>query len=229
MTQEDTTTDRLVSIIQLIQLGKRTGVMVVKRGEGRTLEEGMIAFVNGQFTQAQIGRYSGSDAMNRLSAWGTCRFNFTPSDTSEEDTLLAPKSFKEVRSHIGDQRVTGDLSDSGDQRVTGDLSDSGEQSAQRLRHSTGPVTPLPRGDLNYLSHLLSPIPYRRVDIDTALHVLNRKKLTRAHHRLLLLIDGKRSIKDLVRLMGRNEKEVQLLLIGLEQAIIISFHPSPPSE
>ena len=217
MTQEDTTTDRLVSIIQLIQLGKRTGVMVVKRGEGRTLEEGTITFVNGQFTQAQIGRYSGSDAMNRLSAWGTCRFTFTPSDTPEEDTLSASKSFKGVRSHRGDQRVTENLSD------------SGNQAPQRLRHSTEPVTPLPRGDLNYLSHLLSPIPYRRVDIDTALHVLNRKKLTRAHHRLLLLIDGKRSIKDLVRLMGRNEKEVQLLLIGLEQAIIISFHPSPPSE
>src|SRR5260370_19887393 len=127
MTQQDTATDRLISIIQLIQLGKRTGVLTVKRGEGNALEEGMITFTNGQVIQAQTGRYNGSEAMNRLSAWGACRFIFASSDTPEEDTLPSPKSFKGVSSVIGDQRVTGNLSGSGDQRVTGNLSGSGDQ------------------------------------------------------------------------------------------------------
>src|SRR5205807_8030735 len=103
---------------------RRTGVLTVKRGEGNTLEEGMITFANGQIIQAQTGRYSGSEAKNRLSAWGTCRFIFASSDTPEEDTLPTPKSFKGMSSVTEDRRVTGNLSGSGDQHVTGEIAGS---------------------------------------------------------------------------------------------------------
>jgi hypothetical protein len=216
MTQQETTTDRLVSIIQLVQLGKRTGILTVKRGEGRVLEEGIVTFVNGQAIQAQVGRYSGSEAMKRLSAWETCRFIFAPSDTPEEDTLPSPKSFKGVGSSIGGQRVTENLSGSAD------------QFPQRPMHSRELITPPPTRDLNYLLHLLSSVPYCRVEMSSALHLLEQMKLTRFHRRLLLLIDGRRSIQELVRLMGRNEKEMQTLLNDLEQALIISIRPVPHS-
>ena len=206
MTQQDTATDRLVSIIQLIQLGKRSGVLRVKRGEGRSLEEGMITFANRQVIESHTGRHSGPDALNRLSAWEACRFIFSPSDMPEDDTLLSPQSFKGVKSLTGDQRVTGNLPG------------SRYQSPQRSGPSTGPITP-PLG----VSYPPSPVPYRKLEVNTALNLLERKKLSRTHRRLLLLIDGQRSTQELVRLMGRNEKEVQVLLYDLEQAIIIGFY------
>jgi len=216
MTQQETATDRLVSIIQLIQLGRRTGVLTVKRGEGRALEEGMVTFVNGQVLQAHMGRYNGPEAMTRLSAWETCRFIFAPSDMPEEDRLPSLTSFKEADSGRGDQHVTGNLFRSGD------------QFPQRSMRSREPITPPPMSDLNHLLSPLSPVPYCRVEISIALHLLERKKLTRFHRRLLLLIDGQRSIQELVRLMGRNEKEIQIFLNDLEQALIISFRPIPRS-
>jgi hypothetical protein len=208
MTQQETATDRLVSIIQLIQLGKRTGTLGVRRGEGNVLEEGTIVFANGQIIQVQTGRYSGSEAMSRLSAWETCRFVFSPTDTPEEDTLLAPKSFRRVDTMTGEERITNH-------------SHSGYQSPYS-RPSTGPITPLPIGDLSYLSQPLSPVPYRKLEMTTALNLLERKKFGRTHRRLLLLIDGQRSTQELVRLMGRNEQEVQSLLNDLERAVIIGF-------
>jgi hypothetical protein len=107
----------------------------------------------------------------------------------------------------------------GDQRITGNLSGSRYQSPQGSEPSTGPITPPPLE----VSHPPSPVPYRKLEINTALNLLERKKLSRIHCRLLLLIDGQRSTQELVRLMGRNQREVQVLLNDLEQAIIIGFH------
>ena len=81
----------------------------------------------------------------------------------------------------------------------------------------GPITP----SLG-VSHPPSPVPYRKLEINTALNLLERKKLSRAHRRLLLLIDGQRSTQELARLMGRDEKEVQVLLNDLKQSVIIEF-------
>jgi Domain of unknown function (DUF4388) len=210
MTQQETATDRLVSIIQLIQLGKRSGVLKVRRGEGRTLEEGMIIFANGQVIESHTSRYGGSDAMNRLSAWEACRFIFSPSDTPD-DPLSSPKSFKGVKSPTGDRPITENLPGPGPR-------------PQSLRGPsgplTGPITP-PLG----VSYPPSPVPYRKLEINTALNLLERKKLSRAHRHLLLLIDGQRSTQELVRLMGRNEKDVRALLKDLEQAVIIGFYIS----
>lgn len=87
--QQETATERLVKVIQTVQIGRRTGVLAARRGEGVTLEEGAISFVNGQVTEASAGRRSGSEALNWLSAWSHCRYTFTPSAAS---TLALPAS-----------------------------------------------------------------------------------------------------------------------------------------
>jgi hypothetical protein len=84
----ETATDRLVSIIQLIQFGKRTGVLTARRGEGVALEEGSITFSKGQVTRASIGRHTGAEALNMLTTWGNCRFLFLSSDETETGPFL---------------------------------------------------------------------------------------------------------------------------------------------
>jgi len=92
MTQrQEATTDRLVNVIQSIQLGRRTGTLMARRGVGVTLEEGIVTFVNGRVTEARVGRRGGSLALNWLSTWGYCRYTFVL-PTTDEILPLAPSS-----------------------------------------------------------------------------------------------------------------------------------------
>ena len=78
-----TTTDRLLNVIQVLQLGKKTGHLVVERGVQQTREEGEIVFSNGQVLQAYAGRLQGQEALNWLSTWSNCRFLFVTETTDK--------------------------------------------------------------------------------------------------------------------------------------------------
>jgi hypothetical protein len=71
----ETTTNNLADVIQVIQIGHRTGTLTVERGENSTFEEGMIVFVNGQIIDAKCGQQNGPVALGWLTTWTTCRFS----------------------------------------------------------------------------------------------------------------------------------------------------------
>jgi hypothetical protein len=71
--QNATITNSLANVIQVIQLGRKSGVLTVERGEGTTFEEGVITFVNGQAVDALTELANGPDALRWLGSWGTCR------------------------------------------------------------------------------------------------------------------------------------------------------------
>jgi hypothetical protein len=79
--QREAVTDRLVSVIANIKIERRNGRLLVRRGEGRTSEEGALTFVQGQITLARVGRRHGSEALNWLSTWGQTRYVFLDADT----------------------------------------------------------------------------------------------------------------------------------------------------
>ncbi|MBE3558111.1 MAG: DUF4388 domain-containing protein, partial [Ktedonobacteraceae bacterium] len=64
-----TATDQILNVIQVIQLGKKSGLLTVEREEGAILEQGEIAFVHGQIAQARCGQLSGQQALNKISSW----------------------------------------------------------------------------------------------------------------------------------------------------------------
>ncbi|HKF38536.1 MAG TPA: DUF4388 domain-containing protein, partial [Ktedonobacteraceae bacterium] len=64
--QRETTTDRLADVIEVAQLGQKTGLLTVERGNGITFEEGSITFVDGQVTEASAGGRNGFEAFNWL-------------------------------------------------------------------------------------------------------------------------------------------------------------------
>ncbi len=72
----ETMTDSLAAIIQIIHLGYQSGTLTVERGEGRTLEEGIIVFASGRVVEARLGQYRGMAAFNVLNSWQACRFSF---------------------------------------------------------------------------------------------------------------------------------------------------------
>src|ERR1700730_16853631 len=87
--QNATITNSLANVIQVIQLGRKSGVLTVERGEGMTFEEGVITFVNGQTVDAQTALYNFQDALRWLGSWGTCRYEFIPTPTAKLPSIPA--------------------------------------------------------------------------------------------------------------------------------------------
>lgn len=212
--QQETATDRLVKVIQTIQIGRRTGVLTARRGEGVTLDEGAISFVNGQVMEASAGRRRGSEALNWLSTWSYCLYTFTPSIASE----LALPAARTLDTAEQDTVVTAPLANGSSQ----------------VPFSSRQTTPLPTVDEDVPrsgppgapTHV-SVVPYRTQQIDAGLHIIDGVGLSRSHRHLFLLINGQRSIAELVRLMGRSQQEINGLLQDLERAAIIRVVYTPP--
>ena len=195
--QQETATDRLVSVIQAIQLGRKTGLLTVKRGEGITLEEGSITFVNGQITVAGVGRRSHSEALNWLSTWGHCRFTFVLSESNSSPrttgTLDIPYPLPSSSIQPPTPRQTSPLG-----------VDTNHKTSEQLH------------DLDHVP----TAPYRTRQLDLALRIMEQLGLSRTHRHLFFLIDGQRSTAELIRLLGRSKHEVEQLLYDLEQATLI---------
>src|SRR5690349_20757186 len=78
MTQRRVTaTKQLSTVISVIQLGKKTGLLSVERGKGPTFEEGTITFLQGQIVNAVLGSLQSRDAMASLSGWKDCHFSLS--------------------------------------------------------------------------------------------------------------------------------------------------------
>lgn len=172
MDQRGAATDNLGDVIRIAQFVRKSGTLLVERGEvGTTFEEGSITFVEGQVTDARAGQRYGAGAFNWLQTWGSCRFTFIPLQSSPS-------------------QPTRSMAD----RSTGRL------------HT--PPTP----------NTIVPYPIR--DAREVLPLFGSMRLTRTHRQLFLLIDGQRSIPELIRLFARGDGEVYALLADLERAGLI---------
>jgi hypothetical protein len=200
--QKETITNSLADVIQVIQLSRKSGMLTVERGEGEKFEEGMITFVNGQAVEAQTAAFNGQNALSWLSSWGTCRFAFIPTPTSEIPSipLVSTPTFEQRMRDTGTHP-----------RIP--ISPLRESAARRQagNNGTGQV-------ISFIS--ASAVPHLVIPLEESLRYVDQLGLSRQHRRLLLLVDGQRNVAEMVRLIGRTLYEVQQLLADLEQAKII---------
>jgi len=87
--QRETLTDSLANILQILQLGYRSGTLTVEREAGNAIEEGYIVFVNGRVVDAQLQPYHGMEALRALQTWGSCRFAFL--DANDPGVVPPPR------------------------------------------------------------------------------------------------------------------------------------------
>jgi hypothetical protein len=215
--QRELLTDRLVSVISSIQREGGSGVLMVKRGEGIFLEEGTLVFVNGQITEARIGRLRDAGARNLLSTWEKCRYLFMPS-SSEAGVGGSPHNLS------AGGRDTDPLSF----RSPAHMSNTSR---------TDPQTPMPSslkgrgrpgeagegegfGEKGRGEAPAERAPFLIQHLDVALRLIEQQGLSRAHRQLLFLIDGRRSIMDLERLTRKSGSELYKLLEDLERVHVI---------
>ena len=184
-----TTTNQFSTVIDALQLGKKTGFLTVERGEGEAFEEGTIAFVNGQVVDATLGPYQGRDAATKLFSWQACRFSFV---------AMTPEQ-------IGPRQ--------GMPPVLARPVEAGEVD-KRSQYRLSLVNP---GAYEKLSRRPVQIAYDLESLEAILSIIDRQGFTRAHRRLFLLIDGKRSVEELAMLVRRTPDEVIALLKDLDNA------------
>jgi hypothetical protein len=104
------------------------------------------------------------------------------------------------------------------------------ESASPTSSSTGPL-PVPSAGTRRTTGALAPearelpapyaaIPYRLWQIQEALPDFQRLGLSRVHRQLFMLVDGRRSVYELMTLIRRHPQEVFALLADLERAGLI---------
>ncbi len=71
-----TNADRLSNIIEVVELGRRSGLLTVERGSNQNTEQGEVYFTQGRATYAAVEGLRGRDALSVLAGWGQCRFAF---------------------------------------------------------------------------------------------------------------------------------------------------------
>jgi len=188
--QRGTETSRLANVIEVIQLGRKTGVLTVERETDSFPEIGEITFAGGQITQARCNRgMQGQSALLWLKSWEACRFTFVPSQEIARTTQPLPAVH-----HNGLK-----------------------QKQRETQPHPVPSAPLHAPSLN--ADLLA-VPQRTQLLDHALHRIEQAHLSRAHRQIFLLVGGQRNVAELLRLTGRGQDEVLKLLRDLAYIDVI---------
>lgn len=233
MTEQFLSTSRLGNVIQLIALGKQTGVLKAIRGLGSTREQGEIHFVNGQPTFAGLGQMIGNAALTVMQNWGECQYIFLEGPLPQpERSPYQSDALGHAREnplpHSGPlgARPTAPFPPSPNRQITGIPSyttplpyNPGPDGANRVNRNTGNLSY--RGT-NPFSGPLPPISPRRDALPgsfipqrlASMERLEDLPLDRRERMVLLLVDGRRSLNDLVRLTRRSEQEIQAILSHL---------------
>lgn len=237
--QQETVTDRLVSIIQTIQLRRGTGVLTARRGEGITTEEGTIVFTNGQVTDAKVGRRKGTEAVNNLSTWGNCLYRFSSSNPQDNilQFLAPPPSTPLQIPSVGANRPSSSFTPVSPLRRFTSANPSGSQgpnganlSGSQSINASGLEQAPPRV-LEFSPGYLSPtsIPHHIVPMEAALRQIEQGGLSRTHRQVFLLISGQRPIAELMRLAGRSYEDIYPILQDLERADLIRILSDRPPQ
>jgi hypothetical protein len=224
-------TDQLINVIQVLQLGRKTGELTAERQIGPQIEVGVIKFVRGQVTFAQCGQLSGQSALHSLQIWGQCRFVFTNA-TGEKNTgplqhnnLSVPN--QPMRQDSSTLPALRAVSPARPSNNTGSLSarpsnNTGSLSA-RPSNNTGSLAARPSNSTGSLSSLANLVPRRMFSADEGMYRLNQANPSRLHRHLYQLINNQRSCAELVRLVNRHPEEVLQILGDLERVGIIQLY------
>ncbi|HEU5229868.1 MAG TPA: DUF4388 domain-containing protein [Ktedonobacteraceae bacterium] len=197
--QDYTVTENLAQVIDTIQLGRKTGVLTVQRGEGSAFEGGMVIFVNGRPARAQVGYLNTAESLERLAFWRECRFAFLP--------YIPP-----------DLALSSPALLSGKSPST--TSVTGKYPALPGPQSSAVNNPAFPGVQPRMPSFLQCAPYRIKQVDEAMYIMAQQGFPRIYRRLLLLLDGSRTIIELAQLFGQSPDEIYQLVSHLEAAGLV---------
>lgn len=198
-----TTIDSLAKIIQTLSSGGMSGHLLARREHDMESEEGEIFFTKGKIIDAKAAYREGIEALDWMRSWQDCAFSFHPSKESQHIPILSPTI-------LSDAAKAGNTTRLNQVQPVGKPLGVRRQKSDTLKL----VVVLPK------TLSLVAVPYRTQAGDKALQILKEEACSRIHRHIFLLVDGHRSVNDLMRLIGRGKDEVFKLLRDLEKLDII---------
>jgi hypothetical protein len=174
----------------------------------------MIIFVSGQPVRAQVGYMNTPESLEWLNSWQACRFAFLP--YIPPDLALASPALLPGKSPTTTPITGKHPSVSGTPPITG----------PQPAYPTGPQPAYPAGQSGYPGmqpgqpSFLHSAPYRIKQVDEAMYIMDQRGFPRIYRRLLLLLDGSRTILELAQLFGRSPDEVYEFVSHLETAGLV---------
>jgi hypothetical protein len=233
MTQRRVTaTKQLSTVINVIQLGKKTGLLTVERGEGPTFEEGTMTFLQGQVVNAVLGALRSREAVAALSVWKDCHFSFVQVQPHELGSIANMTQTTMNTTSLSSHHNTASSSSKGSSITpTPRVFNTNTSPGNTQTRTSGEFPAIPssmNSDQYYRqpatrSELLNrrPNPTRTgATTEAIIQAMDRQGYSRLHRRLYLLIDGNRSIVELGNLIGRPIDETIAMLSDLERAGLI---------
>jgi hypothetical protein len=242
----DTFTDRLSNVIEVVELGRRTGLLAVERGTPAHSEEGEIFFVNGRAIYAAVAQMRGREALAALGQWGACRFAFDTDAAAPSPNIVpvaSPAGISGEYNAATPARVPsagwgatastgGTTGDSGwgapngapprPLPQSGRLGSSGAWSSSQPGSSSGTWSTSQPG-VYPSTGPLGRRPRRAPDVRDLMSVVSSHNLSRSHRTILLLADGSHNVLDVARLASKSVDEITQLLAELEARGLIYYY------
>lgn len=236
----DTATDRLSNVIEVVELGRRTGLLSAERGLGPSYEEGDIYFVSGRAIYAAIyhaaASASGREALAALSQWDNCRFAFDP--TAEQPAANVLSAFGDTGPQTGARPGwSPSMTNPGATEPAWGAPPARPRQAAPSRAlpsglgatapGQGPIpTAAPRTGQIAAASGSGPLgrrPRRAPDARDLRGVVASLNLSRSQRTILLLADGSHSVLDLARLASKPVDEITQILAELEARGLIYYY------
>jgi Domain of unknown function (DUF4388) len=203
--QRTTIADNLSQVIEVIELGQRSGLLSIERDILAGLEEGDIYFVQGKAIYACTGAKVGRIALEMLRTWGTCRFAFLSN---------IPTPTPNIGPEIRDSRPFQTDSILPVAHTSHPPLNAPQRSG--VRPSSVPPPPPFQRPVTVSPPTLGPHqrPKHATNPQDIPRLAARYQLSWAQRMIFLLADGEHTVTELARLSGRPEEEVLRLLAEL---------------
>jgi hypothetical protein len=235
----DKVAESLSDILQMISSRRRSGLLSLERYNAGHFEEGEIYFEKGRPAQAFFERSSGQEALATLSSWRNVYYAFTADVPIPATPPLLPGSTPPPATTeplIKLRHTTGSIRQTNEPPTISPLRHSSQ-----LRPPTGPQPPMrqtapqnfppqegavrdrmtgynpPSGSGNNWG-FEALVPHRLSSEQNVLAL----PLSRPQRSIYLLVDGTRTVADLVRCTGKPMQDVERLLMELKQQKLIGF-------
>ena len=215
-----TATERLIPILQSIALKQQTGCLSIEHMTATGSEKGEVFFVHGDTIFARTEHASGKEALGQILTWPEVRYVFTvgePAQTAQRKGArlngivfhpsamrhLLPVETEETREERSISKPA----------ISKNITQPLPVSVTMPRVSIWPRVPalpppLARGVANIGKHGIAAV-FRTLPYVTTPAILLR--LERRDRIVLLLLDGKRTLQDVARLVHRSELDIAQVL------------------
>lgn len=246
--QQGRVTDNLATIIQRAQFEHRTGELHVKRVDGLTVEQGSITFIDGRAVQAQIGSIQAAAAFEKLRTWKQCIFIFVahssgsyrlpaPSQTPQPPSNFTPNSGPlnsgSLSGILPSQTQPLDKFSSSNIHTplpqNSPVSNAGwtqplEGISPTARNTTTPL----EGDKQRAIQEPVPaipliaVPRATMSVVKAIGLINKASLPRTCRQVILLIDGRLSVNEIIGMSNISPADTMRALHALENLAVITI-------